>query len=95
MHVSENEKGAVAEGVQAMPVPAAVQGPVPLLLKAVEVAGFLRVSAATFWKLHSMGKLPLPVRIGARVVRWRREELESWVKAGCPNREKWNSDKWA
>jgi hypothetical protein len=24
-------------------------------------------------------------------VRWRRDEIERWVLAGCPNREKWQA----
>jgi predicted DNA-binding transcriptional regulator AlpA len=61
----------------------------PLLLDARAVAQLIAVSESTFWKLHSMGRLPMPIRLTGRVVRWRRDELESWVRAGCPARDKW------
>jgi excisionase family DNA binding protein len=60
----------------------------PLLLTAGEAAGLCGVSKATWYRMHAAGKIPLPVRLG-RSVRWRREELESWIRAGCPAREKW------
>ena len=59
-----------------------------LLLDAREAAALIRVSRATFWKLYSQGNVPAAVRFGARVVRWRKQELETWVAAGCPKREK-------
>ena len=64
----------------------------PLLLKAGELAGLLGVSRATVWSWHSAGRIPLPVRIGG-VTRWRRAEIESWVEAGTPGREKWETTK--
>ena len=59
-----------------------------LLLTAEELAGLLRVSRSHVWKLHAMGRLPLPVRLG-RAVRWNRTEIEEWLSAGCPPRDKW------
>ena len=60
-----------------------------LLLKATEVAATLGVSKNHVWKLHAMGRLgPLPLRLG-RSVRWRRQELEEWIAADCPPRDKW------
>ncbi len=61
----------------------------PLLLDALAAAAFIDVSRATFWKLHASGKIPLPLRLSQRVVRWRKEELVAWVRAGCPSRDKW------
>ena len=55
----------------------------PLLLDAKQVATLLRISKNMIWKLHSAGKLPTPVRLG-RCVRWRRDEIVSWVARGCP-----------
>lgn len=60
-----------------------------LLLDARAAAQLLAVSESTLWKLHSSGRIPNPMRLGGRVVRWRREELEAWVRAGCPPRERW------
>ena len=46
------------------------------------------VSRATWWKLHSQGRIPLPVRLGRRTL-WRRRELHDWIDAGCPSRDRW------
>lgn len=75
-----------------MPTPQSTP-PVPessLLLSAVEVAALLGVSRAHVWRMNSSGGLPEPVRLG-KAVRWRRCELEAWVAAGAPSREKWHS----
>jgi predicted DNA-binding transcriptional regulator AlpA len=61
----------------------------PLLLKAEDAAGVLGMSRAEFYKLHSAAKVPRPLKLTGKLVRWRRDELAAWVTAGCPNREKW------
>jgi len=61
-----------------------------MLLTCEEAAGLLSVSRAMFWRLHSQGKVPMPIRLSARVVRWNRKELVDWLNSGCPIREKWN-----
>ncbi len=53
------------------------------LLSAQDLAGMMRVSTRTVWRLLSGGKLPQPIRIGGSV-RWRRPDVEDWVRAGCP-----------
>lgn len=60
-----------------------------MLLDCRQAAALLNMSRATFWKLYAQGKVPEPVRLSARVVRWRRDELEAWARAGCPIRELW------
>lgn len=60
-----------------------------LTLDAAGAAELLGVSRSTFWKLYSEGRTPEPLRLSGRVVRWRREELGAWVRAGCPPRDKW------
>ncbi|MBK8915406.1 MAG: helix-turn-helix domain-containing protein [Phycisphaerales bacterium] len=59
-----------------------------IALSAEEVADVLGISRAHVWKLHSIGKLPRPVRLG-RVVRWDRKILEAWLAAGAPPRDRW------
>jgi len=56
------------------------------MLTAEEVAVALGISRALVWKLHSIGKLPSPVRFG-RAVRWHRATLDRWIAAGAPPRE--------
>lgn len=58
----------------------------PLLITARELASLLHLSLRTLWRLNSAGLLPEPVRLG-NSVRWRREEIDSWVAEGCPTPE--------
>lgn len=60
----------------------------PLLVDVRDAAKQLGMSRSTFLKLHNSGRVPLPLRFG-RVVRWRVEELQAWVTAGCPGRDAW------
>jgi prophage regulatory protein len=72
--------------------PAAASAPlVPpaLLLTARQAASACNVSLATWWRLAAAGRCPAPVRLSPGCVRWRRDELESWVACGCPARREW------
>jgi excisionase family DNA binding protein len=62
----------------------------PLLLSAVEAAALLGIGRTALYALNSSGRLPLPVRLGGRVL-WRRAELAAWTacEPPCPSREKW------
>ena len=62
-------------------------------LKADEVAALLGVSRSQFWKLHSGGKVPLPVYLGAKAPRWIASELTEWLAAGAPDRLAWEKAK--
>jgi excisionase family DNA binding protein len=55
----------------------------PLLIPVREVARMLGISPRSVWRLHRTRKLIAPVKIGGSV-RWRRDELQRWVNAGCP-----------
>jgi excisionase family DNA binding protein len=59
-----------------------------LALSPEELARSLGISRAHLFRLHSAGKLPKPVRFG-RSVRWPVREIERWLSAGGPCREKW------
>ena len=59
------------------------------LLTVKQAAAMIQVSRASFWSLHSAGRVPLPIRLSPRVVRWRRSELDAWILAGCPGRGDW------
>lgn len=61
-----------------------------LLINAKEAARMCGVSISTWYNLVSSGRTPDSVRI-CRNVRWRRGDLEGWVAAGCPSRDKWNA----
>jgi predicted DNA-binding transcriptional regulator AlpA len=62
-----------------------------LLLDAEAAAAALGVSRSQFFRLHSAGKIPLPVRLGTRCPRWRADELRAWCAAGCPTRAQWET----
>ena len=64
------------------------QQPATLALNAKQAAAMLNVSVRQLWRLNSTGQLPKPIRLG-HCVRWRKAELEAFVEAGCPTREKW------
>jgi len=61
----------------------------PLLVAAPEAARLCGVSRSQWWKLHSAGKVPMPVYLGSKNPRWRVQELRSWLAAGAPDRSTW------
>lgn len=73
------------EGVN--PCPPAEPQP-RLALAAEEVAEALGISRAHVFRLASSGRLPRSFRLG-RAVRWDKAELQAWVAAGAPNRDRW------
>lgn len=60
----------------------------PELIGAGELGQMLRLSKTTIHKMRSLGKLPLPVRIG-RTIRWRVTEIRKWIAEGCPILDEW------
>ena len=52
----------------------------------------LGVSLRHVRRLDAAGRLPSPIRLG-RAVRWLVREIESWLAAGCPDRQSWQSTK--
>ncbi len=64
----------------------------PTLLSADELAGQLKMSPRSVWRLESAGKIPRPIRLG-RLVRWSQEEITRWITAGAPSRHEWEAGK--
>jgi len=62
------------------------------LLSVKDLAKCLSVSKRTIWRLDSAGRIPQAVTIGGSK-RWRREEIEAWCSAGCPDRVEWEHRK--
>lgn len=60
----------------------------PLMVDRRQLAEILKVSPRLIQKLQASAHLPAPIRLG-RAVRWRGEEIRSWVDAGCPQRDCW------
>lgn len=50
-----------------------------LLLVAKDAAAFLGISLRKLYELRAAGELPAPVRLGERIVRYRRSDLEAYV----------------
>jgi excisionase family DNA binding protein len=57
------------------------------LLTYTEVAKRLRVARGTVYRLVSCGYLPPPVRIGAKLSRFRSSDVESLIERGTAGRE--------
>ncbi len=63
-----------------------------LTVNAKQAAKILNVSQRQLWRLNSTGRLPKPIRLGC-CIRWVRTELEAFIQAGAPNRERWEQMK--
>ena len=55
------------------------------LLDRREVASLLGCSARQIQRLEADEAMPPAVRIGRRLVRWRRQTIEQWIGEGCPS----------
>ena len=84
----------MTEPAPAPSLPAAAPGPAPLLLDAKAAAALCGVSRAHWMALNSSGRVPMPVRLGRRVL-WYVAELTAWIEAGCPARDRWQALKGA
>ena len=62
------------------------------LLRVPDAANLAGVSTRTFWKLIAEGRTPEPVRIG-RSVRLRASDVDLWLRLGCPNRARFESER--
>ena len=57
------------------------------LLDVVAVTELLgHCSKRHVYRLADAGRMPRPIKLGA-LVRWRRAELEAWIREGCPSRQ--------
>jgi len=61
----------------------------PELLAIPDILKMLNIGHSTFYSLCSSGKFaPLPVKL-CRKILYNREEVESWIRSGCPHRKQW------
>ena len=51
----------------------------PELLRASDLAAMLSVSVRTIWRMRDAGELPQPVRLGNKLVRWQRRDIETYI----------------
>lgn len=61
--------------------------PPAILLGEPEILEILGIGRSLWRTLLSAGQTPEPIRLGRRVL-WRRTDIEAWIAAGCPSREK-------
>lgn len=62
----------------------------PIAVEAPAAAALFHLSERNWWRLHSSGRCPLPVRCG-RSVRWLLDGprgLRAWAESGCPPRDR-------
>ena len=55
------------------------------LLDIAMVAEMLSVSPRTVRRMADAGKMPKPLRLGGKLIRWRPDEIAEWISDGCPN----------
>ncbi|WP_145283231.1 helix-turn-helix transcriptional regulator [Pirellulimonas nuda] len=60
------------------------------LLDADDFAIELRCSTREIRRMDQAGLVPRPLRLGSKV-RWRRDEVENWLRAGAPARPEWET----
>ena len=54
-----------------------------------DLAVRLNVSERVLWRMRSSGKLPEPIELGPKLIRWGRTEILDWIAVGCPNQKIW------
>ncbi len=62
----------------------------PLLIDIVGLGAMLGRSVRSLERDDLAGRLPRPIRLG-HSKRWRRDEINAWVEAGCPKRSAWEA----
>jgi excisionase family DNA binding protein len=60
----------------------ALEPPAAQLLDVKAVAAPLICSTRHVYRLSDGGRMPPPVKLGT-LVRWRRQDLDTWIAAGC------------
>lgn len=61
------------------------------LMTIADLGHLLRLSRTTLQRMLAAGRLPAPLKLSKACSRWHREEIERWVRAGCPDRAAWDS----
>ena len=59
------------------------------LIDMAAVARLLGLGERTVWRMLSTGAIPAPLRLGAKITRWRADEFREWIETGCPDQETW------
>ncbi len=51
------------------------------------VAGMLDLSQRTVWRMIADRRIPQPLRVGTRTVRWQLSQIHRWIEMGCQSCE--------
>lgn len=79
----------MADTLPLRPPPARKRRPLsPLVVDARRLAKLLCCGVRSVRTWDAAGKLPMPIRIGGRVL-WRMKEIRAWLAAGAPDRQTW------
>jgi len=62
------------------------------LLSAADCARMCRISRRSWFRLVAGAKVPASVRVGASP-RWRREDMELWIRWNCPSKRNFEERK--
>ena len=54
------------------------------LIDSLELANHLGVSQKTVKRWSRNGVMPKGRRVGPRLLKWNRNEIETWLEEGCP-----------
>lgn len=64
----------------------------PAVGTASDVAAIQQCSVRHVHNMDKRGLMPRPVRIG-HLKRWGLDEIRDWLRAGCPDRQAWETGK--
>ena len=53
----------------------------PLLIDSKEVCSLIGVSRGTLFRMRREGKLPTPMQVSSRLVKWRRSDIMAWIES--------------
>ena len=82
----------MASRVQSLTTPATELS--PLAVDAKDLGAMLRLSVRTVRTMDAAGKLPRPLRLNGRAVRWVLDGptgIRAWLVAGAPNRQQFEA----
>lgn len=54
-----------------------------MLLTIEDVAKETGMCRASLWRRWTTGKMPKPLRLGHRTVRFRTSDIKAWIESGC------------
>ena len=54
------------------------------LMDSIELAAFMGVATSTVKRWSRDGHMPKGRRVGPRLMKWDRAEIQTWMQDGCP-----------